>query len=102
MKSHFDTSSMVLQTDICVGSIVALYGMNLVPEVGLYNGDHGTLIDFIYDDVCGPNHKHGNHLPKCVIVDFPGLRFGQAKPWDEYNKLVTNIFVCFLLGERLF
>lgn len=102
MKSHFDTSIMVLQTDICVGSIVALYGMNLVPEVGLYNGAHGTVVDFIYDDVCGPNNKHGDHLPKCVIVDCPGLRLGQANPWEEYNESVTIILVCFLLRERLF
>ena len=93
---------MVLQTVICVDSIVALYGMNLIPEVDLYNGARGTVVDFIYDDVCRPNNKHGDHLPKCVIVDFPGLRLGQAKPWDKYNKLVTIIFVCFLLGERLF
>ena len=88
---------MVLQTYMCEGSVVALFGMNLIPEVGLYNGARGTVIDFIYDEVCGPNDKHGDHLPKCVIVDFPGLRLGQAKPWDEYNKTVRNEIECLVV-----
>ena len=71
-KSHFKTCQMVLECDLCVGAMVSLSGINIVPEDGLYNGAREKLIDFVYDNVCGPNNKHGGHLPKFVIVDFPG------------------------------
>ena len=87
-KSHFTTSNMVLETDLCVGATNALSGINIVPEAGLYNGARGTLIDFIYRDPCGPNDKHGDHLPSCIVVDFPGLKLGNAKPWDSLNPMV--------------
>ena len=74
---------MVLECDLCVGEMVSLSGINIVPEAVLYNKARGKLIDFIYDNVCGPNDKHGGHLPKCVIVDFPGLKLGNAEPWDK-------------------
>lgn len=89
-KSHFTTSRMVLETDLCVGATVALSGINVVPEAGLYNGARGTLVDFIYEDPYGPNDKNGEHLPRCVIVDFPGLKLGAAKPWDRLNPTVSN------------
>ena len=58
-KSHFKTCQMVLEFDLCVGAMVSLSGINIVPEAGLYNGARGKLIDFVYDNVCGPNDKHG-------------------------------------------
>jgi hypothetical protein len=90
-KSHFTTTKMVLQTDLCVGATVALSGVNIVPEAGLYNGARGQIVDFVYDNhqVCGPNDKQGDHLPRCVIVDFPGFRRGTAEPWDENNPTVS-------------
>ena len=54
---------MVLGTDLCVGATVALSGMNIVPEAGLYNGEHGKIVNFEYANPCGPNDKHGDHVP---------------------------------------
>ena len=71
---------MVLQTDLCVDTTVALWGINIVPEAGLYNGARGSIVDIVYDTVVGPNDKHGEHLPKYIVVDFPGLRLGNTKP----------------------
>ncbi|KAL7554827.1 hypothetical protein ACHAWF_018360 [Thalassiosira exigua] len=88
-KSHFSTSKMVLETDLCIGATVALTN-NIVPEACLYNGARGTIVDYVYHTVCGPNDKQGEHLPLCVIVDFPGLRLGDAKPWDNHNPTVST------------
>ena len=82
---------MVLQTDLCIGASVEISGINIVPEAGLYNGARGTIVDYVFDTVCGPNDKQGDHLPRCVIVDFPGLKLGNAKPWDELNPTVSFI-----------
>ena len=90
VQSHFTTTRMVLETDLCVGAKVALSGINIVPEAGLYNGAQGTVIDFIYENPCGSNDKHREHLPSCAIVNFPGLKLGNAKPWDELNPMVSN------------
>ena len=90
VKGHFKTKQMVLESDLCVGATVALSGMNIVPEAGLYNGARGKVIDFIYNTVCGPNDRHGDPLPICVIVDFPGLKLGNAKPWDSNNPTVSS------------
>jgi len=93
VRSHFQQSNIVLHTDICVGAPVALHGINIVPEAGLYNGARGKVVDIIYDSVEGPNNKHHDHLPRCVIVDFPGLRLGDAEPWDpEYPTVSPYIF----------
>ena len=99
-KSHFTTKRMVLETDLCVGATVALSGINIVPEAGLYNGARGTLIDFIYDNPCGPNDKHGDHLPGCVIVDFPGLKLGAAEPWDKLNPTVSKSVHGFIFQKK--
>ncbi len=81
---------MVLETDLCVGAKVALPSINIVPEAGMYNGAQGMVIDFIYKNPCSPNDKHGGHLPSCVIVNFPGLKLGNTKPWNELNPIVSN------------
>ena len=87
-KTHFSKSKIVLETDLCVGATVALSD-NIVPEAGLYNGARGTVVDFIYRTVAGPNDKHGEPLPLCIICDYPGLRLNGAKPWDERNPTVS-------------
>ena len=90
-KTHFNSSNIQYGgVDLCVGATVAIQGRNIVPEAGLYNGARGTIIDFIYDSVCGPNNKQGAHLPRAVIVDFPGLKLGNAKPWDKQNPTVSQ------------
>lgn len=90
-RSHFRSKNLVVQTDFCVGAKVALSGINIVPEVGLYNGARGTVIDIVYDDPAGPNNKDQYHLPKYVVVDFPGLRLpDHIQPWDENNPTVSD------------
>ena len=37
-RSHFLRAKNVLQIDLCVRAPVAINGMNILPEVGLYNG----------------------------------------------------------------
>lgn len=90
VRSHFHSSNIVFHTDICVGAPVALTGINIVPEVGLYNGARGKIIDIIYDTVEGPNNKHQDHLPRCVIVDFPGLKLNGYEPWDPEYPTVSQ------------
>ena len=82
---------MVLECDLCVGAMVLLSEINIITEAGLYNGARGKLIDFVYDNVCGPNDKQGGHLPKCVIVDFPCLKLGNSEPWDKKNPTVSEL-----------
>jgi len=90
IQSHFKNCSILLQTNICVGAPVAIEGINIVPEAGLYNGARGTVVDIVYDSVAGPNSQHKDHLPLYVVVNFPGLRLGRAKPWDKDNPTVRN------------
>ncbi|KAL7543193.1 hypothetical protein ACHAWF_007334 [Thalassiosira exigua] len=77
---------MVLQTDLCIGATVTISSINIVPKAGLYNGARGTIVDYL-----------------CAIVDFPGLKLGNAKPWDELNPTSNAItfstkFTHFLLA----
>ena len=92
---------MVLNTDLCVGATVALFGINIVPEAGLYNGARGTLIDFIFERPEGPNNRDGDYLPECVIVDFPGLKLNGAEPWDKNNPTVSSPLGPYVTSARL-
>ena len=47
-KRHFSTSNISPSTDLCVHAKVAIGGVNLLPEVGLYNGARGEIVDFNY------------------------------------------------------
>ena len=86
-RSHFQKGKYVQHTDICLGARVAIDAVNFIPELGLYNGAIGTVVEINYDTPEGPNNKHGCHLPDCVVVDFPHfnpLAVG-LKPWDTNN-----------------
>ena len=49
--------------------------MNILPEVGLYNGAIGTVFEIVYNNRPeGPNDKEHYHLPDYVVVDFPNLK----------------------------
>ncbi len=37
-------------TDICVGARVAISTVNFLPEVGLYNGVIGNVVEIVYQD----------------------------------------------------
>ncbi len=48
--------------------------MNFLPEIGLYNGAIGDVIEIVYNDrPVGPNDKQHYHFPNYVVVDFPNL-----------------------------
>lgn len=91
IKSHFDKTMFTDHTDLCIGARVAINKVNFLPEVGLYNGSIGTIIDIVYQtSSVGPNDKEHNHLPDYVVVDFPNLNLPpHIKPWDELNKTVS-------------
>ncbi len=47
-KNHFDARSYDSHTDICIGARVAISNVNILPEVELYNGAIGTVVEIIY------------------------------------------------------
>jgi hypothetical protein len=73
--NHFDARSYDSHTDICVGARVAKSNVNILPEVRLYNGAIGAVVEIIYQGKpVGPNNKEHNHLPDYMVVDFSNLK----------------------------
>ena len=104
-KSHFKQTNIVYSTNLCVSAPVAISGINFVPELGLYNGARGIIIDIVYNNVVGPNNKHEYHLPRYIVVDFPGFKLpANIKPWDSNNPTVrVVIFLSLVLRHtRIF
>ncbi len=66
--------------------------MNFLPEIGLYNGEIGDVIEIVYNDrPVGPNGKQHYHLPNYVVVNFPNLQLPtNIAPWDELHKMVST------------
>jgi hypothetical protein len=91
-KNHFDARSYDSHTDICIGARFAISNVNILPEVGLYNGAIGAVIEIIYQGKpVGPNDKEHNHLPGYVVADFPNLKLPTGiPPWDELHKTVSS------------
>lgn len=92
-KQHFHDKKITHATDICVRARVAIDGYNFLPQIGLYNGAFGEVIDIVYKNrPKGPNDKDNNALPDYVVVDFPHLILPNAiKPWDQDNPTVCSI-----------
>ena len=44
-KTHFRYCIITHLTDTCVGTRVAIDGINYLPAVGLYNGTYSTIMD---------------------------------------------------------
>jgi hypothetical protein len=92
--SHFNMAKYLKHTDICVGARVAISTVNLLPEVGLYNGVIGNNVVeiLVYQDrPVGPNDKQCYHLPDYVVVDFPHLKLpSNIAPWDKLHKTVSR------------
>ena len=90
--SHFDHTKYLKHTDICVGARVAISTVNFLPEVGLYNGAIGNVVDIVYQDrPVGPNDKQHYHLPDYVVVDIPHLKLpSNIAPWDNLHKTVSK------------
>lgn len=98
VKNHFKYVSYPRQTNICVHSMVAIDNVNFIPEIGLYNGARGKVVDIIFNKPEGPNDKQHKHLPDYVVVDFPDLKLPpEYEPWDKNNKTVSLHLVTFFL-----
>ena len=92
-RTHFKYYSITHLTDIYVGVRVAIDDDNYLPEIGLYNGAYGTIIDIVYknNQTTGPNHKEHDPLPDYVVVDFPHLILPKAvDPCDINNPTVST------------
>jgi hypothetical protein len=70
---------------------VAISNVNILPEIGLYNGAIGTVVEIVYENRPeGPNNKEHNHLPDYIVVDYPNLKLPpNIQPWDQYHKTVS-------------
>lgn len=92
IRSHFDQSSFLHHTDICVGARVALRNWNILPSAGLYNGAIGSIVEIVYKtSSVGPNDKQHLHLPDYVVVDFPNLNLPPyIRPWDLNHPTVST------------
>lgn len=88
--SHFETpEKIVTHNDICIGAKVCISGLNYIPEIGLYNGARGTVVDMKFSTMAGPNNKYDDHLPEYVVVDFPHLKLpSYIQPWDRLHPTV--------------
>jgi hypothetical protein len=76
---------------LCVGAGVALSNVNILPELGVYNGAIGIVVEMMYQGKQeGPNDKEHNHLPDYVVVNFPNLKLPTGiNPWDKLHKTVS-------------
>ncbi len=74
-----------------MGARVAISNVNILPEIGLYNGAIGTVVEIVYENRPeGPNNKEHNHLPDYIVVDYPSLKLTpNIQPWDQYHKTVS-------------
>jgi len=72
-----------------------LSAVNFLPEVGLYNGTIGNIIEIVYHDrSVGPNDKQHYHLPDYIVVDIPHLKLpSNIAPWDNLHKTVSTHYI---------
>ncbi len=63
--SHFNMAKYLKHTDICVGARVAISTANFLPEVGLYNGVIGNVVESIKADQLG---QMTNNTTTCQIM----------------------------------
>jgi hypothetical protein len=98
MLESFYMAKYLKHTDICIGARDAISTVNFLPEVGLYNGVIGNVVEIVYQDrPVGPNDKQHYHLPDYVVVDFPHLKLpSNIAPQDKLHKTVStqNIVLC--------
>ena len=83
--NHFKKDRVKLTTNIFVGARVSLYGINIIPEWGLFNGAIGTVEEIVFADGDNPND---NDQPLYVAVKFEGYT-GPA--WDDQNPKTVPI-----------
>ncbi len=89
--NYFDARTYDSHTDICVGARVAILNVNILPEIGLYNGAIGTVVEIVYQDRPeGPNDREHNHLPDYMVINFPNLKLpARILPSDKLHKMVS-------------
>jgi hypothetical protein len=66
--AHFKQDDNKTPVWLCQGAKVQLKGRNFKPEIGLFNGSMGTVIEIVYDPMTTP---HAGDLPRYILVDFP-------------------------------
>ena len=77
---HFSESRPLQSTFLCIGSRVAINGVNHYPEWGLYNGACGIVQEIIFKGAqANPNN---GDTPIYVIVEFPSYK---GPSWDILN-----------------
>lgn len=64
---HFD-DQVEPCTYFCRNAKVEIKGRNILPQLGLYNGAMGTVVDIVYHDEESPL---SGHLPRYVLVRLP-------------------------------
>ncbi len=78
---------------------MAISNVNILPEIELYNGAIGTVVEIVYNNrPVGPNDKEHCHLPDYVIVNFlkpeiTGLHATMG-PVSQNGELETLIVTC--------
>ena len=88
--SHFDRTKYLKHTDICVGARVAISTVNFLPEVGLYNGAIGNVVEIVYQDrPVGPNKKQHYHLPDYIVIGISHLKLA-SNIADNLHKTVST------------
>jgi hypothetical protein len=86
-SKHFSKSANIMnRTYICRNAKVSLYGKNIKPEWGLYNGSQGIVRDIVFRE--GDNPNLGDH-PRYILVEFPQYK---GPPFlQEFPKLVPIV-----------
>jgi hypothetical protein len=85
-SKHFKSNGNILdKTYLCRGAKVQLYGKNIKPEWGLFNGALGEVKDIVYKEGESPQT---NDLPEYVLVHFPQYK-GPA--FDERDSKMVPI-----------
>jgi hypothetical protein len=93
--SRFNHTKYLKHTDLCVGARVAIPTVNFLPEIGLYNGTLGNIIEIVYHDrPVGSNGKQHYHLPDYIVVDIPHLKLpSNIAPWVNLHKTVSTQYM---------
>ena len=88
-RHHFKNENYQDLVEICLHSRVSLTD-NFIPEIGLFNGSRGTVVEMMFNHAEGPNDNQHRHLPEYVVVDFPLLALPEGyEPWNKNHPTVS-------------
>ena len=74
-NKHYDEDSILACIPLCRNAKVSITGNNICPQIGLFNGSIGTVLDIVYKENESPNNFA---LPSYVLVEFT---FYRGKPF---------------------